>query len=300
MSNENSKTPLYFIRVIMLVKGPGSPALCDRLEKSLDGNAVDVEHKIFPDGERYVHLKGDVSGEDCVLVHTTHPSENLLDLFFLQDAVFQGGASSLNIVVPYFSYGRQDQCFSDGEAISSRAIARRIEIEANSFYSIDLHSSKITDFFSIPATNLSAMSWLADHAELYDPDLFLSPDEGGIQRIKKAAEEVEIEWDYLVKERIDGETVKIEPKGIEVEGKTVVILDDIISTGGTMFEAAKQLAEQGADEVHVGCTHGIFVGDAFQRLKGVCDSIFCTDTIEGKGNEVTVAPLILESVFGIE
>ncbi len=284
----------------MLVKGPGSPALCARLAERLDGEVIEVEHKIFPDGERYVRLKGDVSGEDCVLVNTTYPSENILDLFLLQDAIFQGGARSLSVVVPYFSYARQDQCFRRGEPISARSIAKRIEIQADSFYSVDLHSSKITDYFTIPAGNLSAMGWLADHAELHDPDLFLSPDEGGIQRIKEAAEEVKVEWDHLVKERIDGETVKIEPKGMNVEGKTVVILDDIISTGGTMLEASKQLLAQGAEEVHVGCTHGIFVGDAFQRLSEVCDSIFCTDTIEGKGNEVTVAPLILKSVFGLE
>ncbi len=284
----------------MLVKGPGSPALCDRLEKRLDGNVVDVEHKIFPDGERYIRLKGDVKGQDCVLVNTTYPTEHILDLFFLQDAILEAGASSLSVVVPYFAYARQDQLFKGGESISSRALAKRIEFQAGSFFSVDLHSKRILDYFTIPATNLSAMALLADHAELYGPDLLLSPDEGGVERIKQAASEVDVPWDYLVKKRIDGNTVKIEPKSMDVEGKTVVILDDIISTGGTMYKAAQQLLEHGAEEVHIGCTHGIFVGDAYERLESVCDSIFCTDTVETKGNEVTIAPLILEALYGLE
>lgn len=280
----------------MIIKGPASAKLSERVASKIDEEIIDVEYKSFPDSEIYTRLKGDVNGEDCCLIQTTYPNENLLALFFIQDALIRGGAKSITTVVPYYSYSRQDQIFEKGEVLSSEVIAKIIEINADKFYSVDLHSSLILDHFDIPSYNLSAMMELADHSQIYDPDLLLSPDEGGIERIKLAAEEVDLGWDYLEKHRLDGETVEIKPKNMNVEGKTIVILDDIISTGGTMREAAKQLYAQGADEVHAGCTHGLFIDDSLKRLESVCESVFCTDTIESPSSEVTVAPLIAKAV----
>lgn len=280
----------------MLIMGPGSPVLCDKLIEKFDLESSNVKTKIFPDKEYYVQLEDSVDGKDCYLVHTTYPNKRLIQLFFIQDALIENGASSVNVIVPYYGYARQDQKFEEGEAISARAIAERIEIQSDSFYSVDLHSEKIVDFFDIPAKNLTAMGLLAHHTERFEPDLFISPDEGGVNRVRKAAEEVDMDWDYLEKTRIDGETVEIKPKNMEVEGKRVVILDDIISTGGTMTEAAKQLREQGAEKVYAGCTHGLFAEDALDRLDDVCDRVFCTDTIEGEKSEVTIAP-ILEDII---
>ncbi len=280
----------------MLVKGPGSPSLCDKIEEDTGVESVEVETKRFPDDELYVKLKGDVQGEKCILVQTTYPDRRLLETYMIQDALWENGARSVTTVVPYYSYARQDKRFEEGECVTARAIAKRLEVETDRFYSVDLHSSEITDFFTIPAHNISAMPLLGEHAQFLDPDLFISPDEGGIERVKKAAEEQDIGWDYLEKKRIDGSTVEIRPKNIDVEGKTAVILDDIIATGGTMTEAAKQLKEAGAEEIHAGCTHGLFVGDAVERLEKACDSLFCTDTIECENSEVSIAPLLEGSI----
>ncbi len=280
----------------MLIKGPASVELSEKVAEITGEYTVQVKTKVFPDGEIYVKLDGDVKGEECNLIQTTYPNRHLLELYMIQDALKENGAESIDIVVPYYSYARQDQLFEKGEALSARAFAKRLEIEANKFYSIDLHSEKIVDFFRIDAENLSAMPILARHSETKDPDFLISPDEGGIERIKKAAREIDLEWDYLVKKRLDAETVKIKPKNIDVEGKSVVILDDIISTGGTMTEAAKQLKKEGAEEVHAGCTHGLFAENALDRLEKVCDSVFCTDTIEQERSEVSVAPLIAENL----
>ncbi len=278
----------------MLIKGPGSPRLCERLK---DSDSVEVRSKVFPDGEIYIRLEGDVKGEDCILVQTTYPDKHLIELLFVLDALLENGASSITTVIPYYSYSRQDKAFKVGESVSSRAIASIVSMYADKFYCIDLHSKSILDFFDIPADNLSAMGLLAEHSLMYEPDFFFSPDEGGKERVKKAAEKVGVPWDYLEKTRIDGSTVEIKPKNVEVEGKTVVILDDIISTGGTMIEAAKQLFEQGAEHVHAGCTHGLFVGGADRKLEKHFDSVFCTDTIEGKNCKVTIAPLLEKNVL---
>lgn len=280
----------------MLIKCPGSSELSDRLEEKYDLDSVKVEKEVFPDGEIYVKLSGDVKGEDCYIVQTTYPNQHLIELFFIQDALYENGAEKVEVIVPYFSYGRQDKRFEPGEPVSARAIANRIQEQAESFYSVDLHSKEIVDFFDIPAENLSAMRLLADHAELYDPHMFVSPDEGGIERVKIAADEVDIDWDYIEKTRIDGETVEMETKKLDVEGKKVVLLDDIISTGGTMTEAATKIREQGADKVIAGCTHGLFVEDASERLDEICDDVFCTDTIECEKTEVTISPLLKDVI----
>jgi len=281
----------------MLVKGPASPLLCNKLANKTDVETVEVKTKVFPDGERYVKIEGDIEGKNCTVVQTTYPSQHLLELFMIQNALRENGASSIRVVVPYYSYGRQDKVFEKGEAVSAKAFAKRIELEADEFYSIDLHSEKIVDFFDIPAKNLSAMTRLAEHSiEEKEPDILIAPDEGAKDIVKKAAVSVGLDWDYLEKTRIDANTVEIKPKSIDVQGKSVVILDDIISTGGTMTEAARQLKESGAQKVHAGCTHGLFAGDAKEKLGSVCDSVFCTDTIEQKKSEVSVAPLLTELI----
>jgi len=280
----------------MLIKGPGSQGLCKRLDDS-GIDSIEVDTKVFPDGEVYVKLHGDVSQEDCVLVHTSYPNQHLIELIFIMDAVLENGASSLTTVVPYYSYSRQDKAFQPGEGVSARAIAKTIDQYSDRFAAVDLHSKKITDFFSIPAEDLTAMELLAEHAMRYEPDFFLSPDEGAVDRVKIAANSVDLPWDHLKKTRIDASTVEMEPKNMKVEGKSVVILDDIISTGGTMMKAAGQLYRQGADEVHAGCTHGLFVDGSNKKLEEHFDSVFCTDTIEGENSEVTIAPLLLDRFF---
>ncbi|MBS3817008.1 MAG: ribose-phosphate diphosphokinase [Candidatus Thermoplasmatota archaeon] len=284
----------------MLVEGPASRELCDKISEQTGKETVKVKSKVFPDGEIYVKLKGDVEGKNCTVVQTTYPNQHLLELYMIQDALKENGAASIDVMVPYYAYARQDKIFEEGEPISARAFAKRIEMDADNFYSIDLHSEKIVDFFDIPAENLSAMPLLARYSKEKDPDILFSPDEGGVERVKKAAEELQMQWDYLEKTRIDANTVEIKPKNIDVGGKSVVILDDIIATGGTMTEAAKQLKKAGAEEVHAGCTHGLFAGDAVEKLEKACDSVFCTDTIEQEKSQVSVAPLFADVIERFE
>ena len=280
----------------MLIKGPGSPELCEKIDEKLDIDSVNVKSKVFPDGELYVKLEDDVKDQNCVLVQTTYPNRRLLELYMILDALWENGANAVSVVVPYYSYARQDKRFEDGEAISARSIAKRIEVDASEFYTIDIHSKDILDFFEIRSSNMSAMPALAEYSKKYDPDILISPDEGSVDRVKKAAEEIDMKWDYLEKTRIDSDNVEIKTKNLDVEGKSVVILDDIISTGGTMREAAKQLRDQGAAEIYAGCTHGLFVSEADKKLDKVCDEVFCTDTIETDKSEVSVADLIIDKV----
>jgi ribose-phosphate pyrophosphokinase len=122
--------------------------------------------------------------------------------------------------------------------------------------------------------------------------MILSPDEGRWDNAKRIADVVGCEADYLVKERLDGETVKMTPKSLDVKGKYVAIVDDIISTGNTIVKAAEQLKKQGAKKIAAACTHAVFANNALDRLRRVCDEIYSTDTIENETTAVSVAPQI--------
>lgn len=281
----------------MLVKGPGSPLLCNKIENRTGIETTEVKSKVFPDGEIYIKIEESVQDKDCTIVQTTYPNKHLLELLMIQNALKKNGASSITTIVPYYAYARQDKLFEQGEAVSAEAIAKTISLNADKFYSIDLHSEEIVNFFDIEAENLSAMPKLADFClKEKEPDLLIAPDEGAKGMVKNAALDVGLEWDYLEKTRIDANTVEIKPKKMDVKGKSVIILDDIIATGGTMSEAARQLKEAGAEEVHAGCTHGLFAKDAKEKLNAVCDSFFCTDTIEQDKSEISVAPILSDLI----
>ena len=243
----------------------------------------------FPDGERYVRLLGSVAGEHVVLVQTTHPDSMIVELFLLADAIRDAGAQRLTAVVPYFGYGRQDKRFLDGEAVSAKAMAKHIAIDCDELLTMAFHNPSLLRTFPIPARDVSGIPALARYLKSAKVDVLLAPDENAIRFAKEASAVARIPYDFLVKERIDSYTVKVEPKVLRVKGKSVAILDDVISTGGTIATATKELQKQGARRVVAACVHGLFVDKAEENLKP-CDDVIATDTIQSKFTKVSVAP----------
>jgi ribose-phosphate pyrophosphokinase len=127
-------------------------------------------------------------------------------------------------------------------------------------------------------------------------DIIISPDKGGIERAKTAAIAADCDFDYLEKKRLDGHTVEMKPLKSEVVGLNVALVDDIISTGGTIVTATRQLKDRGAKSVYAVCTHGLFIGDAFERLRGVCNDVIATDTLITPATCVSVAPEIAKTI----
>lgn len=266
---------------MFIVGGSASQLLSKELAKCLKANLAKVETKRFPDDECYVRIDDDLNGEDVMLVQTTWPDRNIVELFLLQDAVKQFDVSSLTTVVPYYGYARQDKQFKPGEPISARALARLIQLNTDEFITVDIHAPTVIDWFdSVSARNVHGYPAVGKHLKNKGIQLVLSPDEGRAENAKRVAEVVGCESDFLVKERLDGDTVQITPKTLAVKGKKVAIVDDIISTGGTIAKAALQLREQGAAKIYAVCTHGVFAAEALKRLKDVCDEICSSDTIE--------------------
>jgi ribose-phosphate pyrophosphokinase len=275
--------------------GTSAKNVARNLANKIQQPLLQATYKRFPDDEFYVRVLDKIAGEDVLIVQTAYPDPKIVELLLMQDAVHDAGAKKITVVLPYFGYSRQDKRFEEGEAISARAIAQHISMHADCVITVDPHKEHILKFFSVPAYSCSAVSTIAQHLKEKNIDFVLAPDKGAKERAKEAATLIDCEYDYLEKTRIDGTTVKITPKKLDARGKHVAIIDDIISTGGTMANSIKELKKQGAKTVSIACTHGLFVGGAKEKLLSAdCDEIISTDTIETEFSKVSAADCIAE------
>jgi len=266
-----------------------------------------LEVKRFPDGEKYLRIHDNVKDQDVVAIQSLYrtPDENIFELLLLTDTLRDLGARSITTVVPYLAYARQDSRFFPGEAVSSASVARLLESAgATSFLTIDCHLHRLGDvakIFKIPARNLTAMHELGKYArEHFKPHnaIVIGPDEEAGQWAAVVAKELDAEHTAFRKVRVrkEGMTsskVEVDAGDIELKGRDVVFADDIISTGGTIAEAAKACKKGGANRIFVVCTHPVLAEGALKRIKaaGVL-KVIGTDTYPGPITKVTVAPVI--------
>lgn len=279
---------------MIVVPGSASRQLASQLAGILKVPLANVQTKRFPDGECYVRVMDNLRGREAVLVQNTHPDESIVELLLLQDVLWQAGISKLTLVVPYFGYARQDKLFNEGEAISANTIADHIQNGVDKVITVDVHSTRVLERFKVPTRNASAMPLIADYLRRVGTELLIAPDKGDVERIRHLSARFSIPWDHFEKKRLDGHTVEMRQKRVDCAGKRVAIVDDIISTGGTIVTAAQQLREQGAKDVMAACTHGLFVSGALEKLAHVCGRVLSTDTIESKVSNVSAAPAVAE------
>lgn len=292
----------------IIVSGSSARALALKVSKLSGVDYVEVQTKKFPDNEKYVRILGDVEGKTVFVIQSMGraPDEYLLEYFLLVDALKDLGAKKVIGLIPYFAYARQDQRFKPGEALSIKTVSRLIEfVGTDKLYTIDCHRHRVKEaefreLVKIPVVDLSAMPLLAEYIkknyELENP-IVMGPDAEAIEWARKAAEVFNCEYDVLEKKRISEREVEIKPRKLDVNGRDVVIVDDIISTGGTMVEAIKVIKKEGARKVIVACTHPILVEDALAKIyaTGVFD-VIGTDTVPSPISVVSVAPLLAEVV----
>jgi len=285
-------------RIMYILGGTSAKNVAENLASRLRQPLLHTTYKRFPDDEFYVRVLDDVAGQDVVIVQTAYPDQKIVELLLIQDAVHDAGAKKITVVLPYFGYSRQDKKFEQGEAISARAIAQHVSLHADCVITVDPHKEHILKFFTVPAYSCSAVSTIARYLKEKNVDFILAPDKGAKERAREAAALIDCEYDYLEKTRIDGTTVKITPKKLDARGRHVAIIDDIISTGGTMANSIRELKKQGAKTVSVACTHGLFVGGAKEKLlAAACDEIISTDTIETEFSTVSAAECIAETLL---
>jgi len=288
-----------------VIGGTASTALAERISRELGNAPFGIPFvKRFPDGEMYIRVGGRLEGDDVVLVQSTPSDEDLLELLLLEDAVREAGAKRTFVVVPYFGYARQDRRFFPGEPVSARSLCRHVELDADAVIMVDLHSPTTLGHFSKPAFEASGIPALARLLRERPIDLLVSPDKGGVDRVRRMAQLLDRPWFALEKRRIDSDKVELSLPTTDVpafKGKHVALIDDVITTGGTMVEAAKLLKRHGVGATSAACTHGLFLRDAFERIKAVTDEVYSTDTLENPAEKASVAPdiaQILKREFG--
>lgn len=286
-----------------VIGGTASTALAERISRELGNAPFAIPFtKRFPDGEMYVRVGGRLEGEEVVVVQSTRTDQDLVELFLLEDAVREAGARRVFVVVPYFGYARQDRRFFPGEPISARAFSRHIEIDADVVITVDLHSAQTLAHFSKPAYEASGIPAIARLLRERPVDLLVSPDQGGIDRARRMAQLLDKPWFALQKKRIDSEHVELSLPAslpVPIEGKQVVIVDDVITTGGTIVEAAKLLKKRDVAAISAACTHGLFLRDAFERIKAVADEVYSTDTLGNPAEKASVAPDVAQILLRV-
>tara|TARA_B100000745_G_scaffold251157_1_gene173266 strand:- start:101 stop:973 length:873 start_codon:yes stop_codon:yes gene_type:complete len=276
---------------------------------------IELESRRFPDGEGYVRVPSDaidaVRSEPVVLVSNTYPDSGIVNTVLLLEAIAEvrrGNLSNLKgeepqnmedvgsgvyLAIPYYGYSRQDKRFSKGEAVSARVIADILARGCDGIAILDLHEPAVLKDMEVPIEFVSSMPEIAELLQTeVSPDFVLSPDKGAIARATEVAGLIGCDFSYLEKTRIDAHTIEHTPKDLDVDGKVVAIVDDMISTGGTICRASDALRRQGATEVHAACTHGLFTGGAILRLSNHVDGVHSTDSLPNPRAVVSAAPAL--------
>lgn len=274
-----------------IIGGTASQLLAGRVAELMKSALLLSEFKRFPDGEQYTRILDDVAGEEVTIIQSTVNDSDFISLLQLIDAC--GDAAKLDVVIPYMGYARQDKQFKKGEPISARAMARAIK--ADNVFTVNIHNESILDYFNAKAKNLDATPMIGRYIKnmKFKDSLIIAPDDGAIALARNASKDLGIDYDFLEKTRHSGESVTIQPKNIAVKGRDVIIIDDIISTGGTMAETISLLKQRGAHEVFAACVHPVFSNNAIAKLfRAGVKGIIATDTIDKGVSVVSVAPVI--------
>src|SRR5579884_3177695 len=283
---------------MLIVPGSGATELAFKVSKLLGCNLLHFENRKFPDGEKYIRIIGDCKGEDVFIIQSMYrdPSDLLMEYVFLVDAAVGAGATKVVGIFPYLPYLRQDSRFKTGEALSSRVIVDLLESSATSMvYVIDLNL-----LFNLPAFKLSAMPDLAKYViDNYQvgESLVVAPDEEAEQWASLVANELRLDYVVASKKRSGDFSVDITHNRFDVKNKDVIVVDDIVSTGGTLSKMTIELKSLGAKNIIGLITHGLFVQGAYERvLASGMKAIITTDTVPNKYSLVSVAPLIARNI----
>ena len=281
---------------MIVIGGSSSKMLAQDLAKELGTKYVQPHISRFPDGECYVRIEEEDIDDEVIIVQNSHPDSSLVELLLLQDAAVGLGARKITSVVPYFGYARQDERFKKGEALSAKVMVNLMELASKRFVTVDVHKPIVLDWFHGTAHDVHAAPCIGEFFKGHGVDLVLAPDEGAMQRASEVAKVIGAEVDHLEKTRLSGELVRMAPKNVDAKDKNALIVDDIISTGGTIEAAANQLKIMGARSVTAVCTHGLFAKGALDRLRKCCNAVYATNTIEGEVSVISVAPQIAKAL----
>jgi len=295
---------------LKVLSGSAHPKLVDEICYHLGIEPVKMRRQRFPDGEIDIKVEEDMRGCDVFVVQPTSPpvNENLMELLVILDCLRRASVARATAVIPYFGYARQDRKAEGRVPITAKLVANLIVTAgADRVLTMDFHSPQIQGFFDIPVDELLGVKVIAPFIESLNKKnlCVLSPDVGGTKLARVYSKQLKCEIAVVDKRRVSGEETVVYNLIGDVQGRDVILVDDIIATGGTVIEGVKIAKEKGARTITVCATHGVFAKDALKRLAvSDVETIIVTDTIPPNpyANEteklkiLPVAPIFAEAV----
>lgn len=296
-----------------LFTGNANPGLAQEIANYLGIPVGDAVVSRFSDGEISVAINESVRGADVFVIQPTCSpvNDNLMELLIMMDAFRRASAARINAVVPYFGYARQDRKTRARDPITAKLVSDLIvKAGADRVVAVDLHANQLQGFFDIPVDHLLGVPTIAEYFEgkgFGDDCVVLSPDVGGVTRARDMAAKLKTPLAIIDKRRPEPNVSEVMNVIGDVEGKHVVIVDDIIDTAGTICTAAREMISKGAREVYACCTHAVFSGPARQRLtEAPFKEVVVTNTIPTDDRDcfpkltvLSVAPLVGEALLRI-
>jgi ribose-phosphate pyrophosphokinase len=270
--------------IIKIFSGNAHIEMANEIASHLDLPLSEAEVKKFSDGEIFVEIKENVRGADVFVVQPTCTpvNDNLMELVIMVDALRRASARRITAVVPYYGYARQDRKVAPRVPISAKVVAEMfMAVGVRRVLSMDLHAGQIQGFFNIPVDHLYAAPVLLRHiAERFENPIMISPDAGGVERTRAFAKRLNCGLAIIDKRRDKpNESQAMHVIG-DVEGKTAIMLDDMVDTAGTLCNGAQTLLDHGAKEVHACCSHPVLSGPAVERItNSVIKSLVVTNSI---------------------
>lgn len=294
---------------LKLFSGTANPELAQKIADKLGVEVGELTIRRFSDGEVHARAGQSVRGCDAFIVQScqTPVNEHLMELLVIIDSFRRASVRRVTVVMPYFCYSRQDKKLKPREPVTAKLVANLLTTAgANRVLTMDLHSGQIMGFFDIPVDHLYSGPIIADHIKNNIPlenAVVVSPDVGGVTRARALAEVLGTPIAIIVKRRPEPNKAEVIELIGDVSGKTAIMFDDLIDTGGSIIGGADALLERGASEVYAACTHGLLSGDAIQRLAvSAIKKLIVTDTIpmpqgvDGKIAVVSVAGLLADAI----
>ena len=297
---------------LKLISGGANPVLAARIAEILDVQLTDPRLRRFPDGEINVKIEDSMRGHDVFVIQPTSPpvNEHLMELFIILDALRRASAGRVTAVIPYYGYARKERKTQPREPISAKLVANFITLAgADRLLLFDLHAEAIEGFFDVPTDHLSPHRIFSEH--LKEKDLqrltIVAPDAGGGRRAEAVANDLGAPIAFGYKRRPDEDSVEVIAISGDVKGRDCVVVEDIITTGGTISKLAAALREAGANRVIVAATHPVLTGNAMERLrKADVEEVIVTDTVPIPSEKVgaplkviSVAPLLAEAIIRV-
>ncbi|MGD8342342.1 MAG: ribose-phosphate pyrophosphokinase [Desulfobacterales bacterium] len=287
---------------ISIFSGNSNPDLSTKICEYLNLSLGSAQVKTFSDGEIQIEIDENVRSKDVFVIQSTCApvNDHLVELLLMIDAMKRSSAKRITAVVPYFGYARQDKKVAPRVPISAKLVANMLAVAgANRVITMDLHAGQIQGFFDIPVDNIFAAPLLIEYiGKKFNGNLVIvSPDAGGVERARAFAKRLDADLAIVDKRRSAPNQAKAMAVIGDVKDKTVVILDDMADTAGTLTEAAEALKENGAKEIHACCAHAVLSGPAIERISAsVMKSLVVTDTIPLRENALACGKIVVISI----